>query len=215
MGYPFLSDGGGGHSFIVSGAFFESDARSIELVIVALCALFAAWAAATFIAMAISYAMKNVGTPRKLRDKIERRSPLISRLKNRRDYLIQQAETANDHVKNLQKARSNFKQKVSKLANAKDILVRQSGEDLVGTNCYNFVVANRYVLNYAAKGQKHPLLDDSWKIGQLVEVWASSMLEARVAIVERYPATQGFFVAESGRNNAQTLDTDTQQREPT
>jgi hypothetical protein len=68
------------------------------------------------------------------------------------------------------------------------------GSDLVGTRCYTFSVSNRYVTEYVSKGQKHPLLDDSWKSGQLVEVWSKSLMDARIVIADRYPATAGYVV---------------------
>ncbi len=87
--------------------------------------------------------------------------------------------------------------------------MRQIGENTVGTNCYNFLVANRYVLSHVAKGQKHPLLDESWKNGQLVEVWAKSLIDARIAVVDRFPATFGFFVeklAVKGKDGEERLE---------
>ena len=184
----------GGKSMVVSGATFQADARGLEMGIFILFVMVLAWGVSGLFGMGLEVLLQNSGRARKFRDIIERRAVFIPRFKKRRDYLARVVDQRNENANTLQAERSKLNMKLTKLKSAKDQLVRQIGENTVGTNCYNFLVANRYVLQYVAKGQQHPLLDESWKNGQLVEVWSKSLMDARLAVVERYPATFGFFV---------------------
>ncbi|MEI6557336.1 MAG: hypothetical protein WCO00_02935 [Rhodospirillaceae bacterium] len=189
---------GEGKSMLVSGATFQADARGLELVLFLAFILLLAWGVSSLFTMGIQVMVENSGRARKFRDAIERRAAFIPKFKRRRDFLLQVVDQRNEASNSLQTQRANLRKKHNKILAARDQLVRQIGENTVGTNCYNFLVANRYVLSYVAKGQQHPLLDESWKNGQLVEVWARSLMEARIAVVERFPATFGFFVEKLG-----------------
>ncbi len=186
--------GSGGKSIVVSGASFASDARMIELVIMGLVILAMAWAAATSFGVAFEYMVENSGRQRGLRAKISRLGKVIPRFKQRYDVSLEKSLSAKDYVSSLRSKCGSLRNKHTKLVTATDRLVRQIGEDAGANRCYLFLVTNRSVLSYAARGVKHPLLDDSWKVGQMIEVWASTMAEARVAVLERYPVTLGFAV---------------------
>ena len=184
----------GGKSIVVSGATFQADARWLEMGIFSVFILILAWAVSGLFSMGLEVIFESSGKARKFRDAIEKRAALIPRFKKRRDHLFQIVDQRNEGANTLQAQRAKLTKKFNKAKTARDQLVRQIGENTTGTNCYNFLVANRYVLQYAAKAQQHPLLDESWKNGQLVEVWSKSLMDARIAVVDRYPATFGFFV---------------------
>ena len=192
MDFAMFEDGG--KSMVVSGATFQADARGLEIGIFVLFVAVLAWAVSGLFSMGLEMVFENSGRARKFRAAIDKRAAFIPRFKKRRDYLHQLVDQRNEGVNTLQTQRATLTKKLNKLRVSRDQLVRQIGENTVGTNCYNFLVANRYVLSYVAKGQQHPLLDESWKNGQLVEVWSKSLMDARIAVVERYPATFGFFV---------------------
>ena len=192
MEFAGLEDGG--KSMVVAGASFQADARGLEMGLFALFVLFLAWVVSGLLAMGLQMLFENSGRVRLIREAIERRAVFLPRFKRRREQLLQAVDQRNEGVNALQTQRAKLTKQLNKIKGAENQLVRQINENTIGTNCYQFLVANRYVLQYVAKGQQHPLLDESWKGGQVVEVWAKSLIDARIAVVERYPATFGFFV---------------------
>ena len=184
----------GGKSLVVSGANLQADARGLEMGIFALFILFLAWMVSGLMAMGLQMLFENSGRARGLREAIERRAVFLPRFKRRRENLLQLIDQRNEGVNALQTQRVKLTKQLNKVKSAENQLVRQINENTVGTNCYQFLVANRYVLQHVSKGQQHPLLDESWKGGQVVEVWSKSLIDARIAVVDRYPATFGFFV---------------------
>lgn len=197
MNHAFLDSLTSGKSIVVSGAFFESDARWIELVIMGLAVLALAWGAASLFAAALDLLLKNAGRARRLRDTISRRGPLVTRFKKRCAALVEKVNIVNDQLEEVQAARAALYRKLRILVATRDQLVRQIGDNTDGTSCFRFLVANRYVLAAATKGQTHPMLDESWKSPQLVEVWAESPAEAVAAISERYPVTFGYVIGKA------------------
>jgi len=200
MNTTFFDSFTSGKSLVVGGAFFESDARWVELAILGVFVLVVAWVAASLFALALEYLIANARRFRMLKDAIDRRTPLVSRFKRRFEKLVEKVNVLNDQVEEVQAARVSQLRKLKKLNSACDQLVRQIGENIDGTSCFNFSVSNRYVLAYATKGQSHPLLDESWKSGQLVEVWAPTAAEASLAVMERYPCNVGFVIGKVGED---------------
>ncbi len=192
MDFAALDDSG--KSLVVSGSTLQADARGLEIGIFIVFVVVLAWGVSGLFGMGLEMLFENSGRARRFREAIEKRAAFIPRFKKRREYLVQIVDQRNEGANTLQTRRATLNKKLNKLNTARDQLVRQIGESTTGTNCYNFLVANRYVLQYVAKGQQHPLLDESWKNGQLVEVWSKSLMDARIAVVERYPATFGFYV---------------------
>ncbi|MEI8396077.1 MAG: hypothetical protein WCF85_15170 [Rhodospirillaceae bacterium] len=204
MEYAFLDEIGNGKSVIVSGNFLTADARMLEMIMMGAAMVLLAWGASVIFVHAFDLMLQNSGRAKRMRAAVARRAKLIPRFNARREVLVGQVDAANEKVKERNGVRVALKRKLNKIIAAKDMLVRQVGEPTNGLNCYSFVVANKYVLSYSTKGQKHPLLDESWKNGQLVEVWARSVLDARVAVVERFPATLGYFVDKASAPGAET-----------
>ncbi len=192
VNFAMLEDGG--KSMVVEGANFQADARWLEIGIFVVFVAVLAWAVSGLFSLAVEVVLEGSGRARKYRAAIDMRATLISRFKKRRGVLLSVVDQRNDEVNAIQGQRAALIKRLNKLRSAKDQLVRQIGENTTGSHRYNFVVANRYVLSYVAKGQQHPLLDESWKHGQLVEVWAKSLMDARITVVDRYPATLGYFV---------------------
>jgi len=214
MDYAFLDDLSTGKSMVVSGNFLEADARLIELAIVTLFVIALAWGASSLFALALDVLLANARGPRQLRDALNRRGPLVPRFSKRRQGLLDTVNKLNDQLEEVQFNRANLQRKLKKLVSAKDQVVRQIGESTEGMSCHSFTVVNRYVLAYATKGQQHPQLDESWKSGQLVEVWAPSALEAHVAVVERYPSTFGFVVGKAGAEETEPTPQRVKKRVP-
>ncbi len=185
---------GGGKSLIVSGDAIQSDARGIELVIFASLAIGFAWIFAEVLSMAIAKIVENSGRSRRYIEAITQRAALIPRFKKRRERLQQTVEQKDDEAKTLGNRRNSLTSRLRNIKSSSDYFVREIGANVEGTRCFTFSVSNRYVVDYVAKGQKHPLLDDSWKSGQLVEVWSKSLMDARVVVAEKYSASLGYVV---------------------
>ncbi len=192
MNFAMFEDGG--KSMVVEAANFQADARWLEVGIFVIFVLVLAWGVSGLLCLAAEILFEGSARARKYRAGIEMRAILITRFKKRRTDLLAVMDQRTEAVNEIQGQRGSLIKRLNKIRATRDQLVRQIGESVVGKNCYNFVVANRYVLSYIAKGQQHPLLDESWKSGQLVEVWAKSLMDARVTVVDRYPATLGYFV---------------------
>ena len=154
--------------------------------------------------MALELLLANSGPIRWLQTAINKRASLIPRFKRRCEHMLKVVEQRQEVVENVQNQRSALVKRINKIRGEKDQLVRQIGEDTASTSCHSFLVSNRYVLAYFNKGQKHPLLDVSWKNGQLVEVWAKSLIDARIMVAERYPATTGYIVEKFGQADGDT-----------
>lgn len=199
----FLDSWAGGKSMIVSGAFFQSDARWLELGLMVLLVVVLSWGAASLLALGLGAAFRNARRPRRLRDTIDRRAPLVPGFKKRCDSLAGKLSALNQQVEEVHTVRSLQQRRLRRATDAQDQVVHEIGENLVGTRCFRFVVANRYVKAYADKGQLHPLLDPSWARGQLVEVWAPGATEAQVAVTERFPGTFGFVAAKVADDGAE------------
>ena len=200
MEFALLEEGG--KSLVVTGTAFQADARGIEIVIFGAFVLLLAWAVSGLLSMALEILIENSGPTRKLHVAIDRRASFIPRFKRRCEHLMKAVEQRNETVTNIQNQRSILVRKINKIRATKDQLVRQIEEQTAKTSCHSFLVSNRYVLAYFNKGQKHPLLDESWKNGQLVEVWAKSLIDARIMVAERYPATTGYIVEKLGLEDA-------------
>jgi hypothetical protein len=194
MGSGFFDHLTSGKSLIVSGNFLESDARPVEMLLFVIFLVIAAWTLSSLLAAGLEALFDRMGDRGRLQGIVSRRMPLATGFQKRREALIENLQGHTERLKDAIGLRNNLKLKLKKLASARNQLVRQIGEPGENTNCYSFVVANRYVMTYVAKDQQHPLLDNSWHTGQLVEVWAPSLLDAQLQVVDRYPASAGYFV---------------------
>ena len=181
-------------SFIVSGGFLQADTRGIELVIFFAIAVALAWIVAEVLSAGIAIVAQNSGKARHHINAIDKRAAIIPSFKKRRGRLSQVVEQKNDETTALDKQRNLMLRGLNKINKQSAYLIREVGSNLNGTKAYTFSVSNRYVTEYVSKGQKHPLLDDSWKSGQLVVVWAKSLMDARVVVADIYSATAGYVV---------------------
>ena len=183
-----------GKSIVVANATFQADARGLETGIFALFFIILLWVVSGLFSLGVAALVESSGPLGELRDAVERRAAFIPRFKRRRDFLVKMVTERNEYANTMQTHRATLKKKLNKLRTAQDLMVRQVGESTVGAVCHTFVVVNRYVVSYAARGVQHPLLDDSWKSGQLVEAWSRSPGDAFAAVVDRYPTNLGFQV---------------------
>ena len=55
---------------------------------------------------------------------------------------------------------------------------------------------NRHVQTAIREGRTHGLLDNSWARPQNVEIWASSLADAKGSLNARFPMSLGFVVIE-------------------
>ncbi len=188
-----MSDGGG-KSLIVSGDALQSDTRGIELFIFVAIAIGGAWILSEILSMLIAKLVEGSGRARRYIENLNRYAGYIPRFKKRQEALYHIVDKSNESNNTLEKQWNVLSSTHRKLASASDYYLREIGSNATGTTRYTFSVSNRYVIEYVAKGQKHPLLDDSWKSGQLVEVWAKSLMDARIVMADRYPATAGYVV---------------------
>ena len=187
-----MSDGG--KSLIVSGDTLQADVRGIELVIFITLALVAAWLLAEVLSLAFAKIAENSGRVRRYIEEIKVRAALIPRLKKRREHLLKIVEQRNDEASTLGNRRNGLTGRLRKIRGTSDYFVREIGANTEGTRLFTFSVSNRYVTDYVAKNQKHPLLDDSWKSGQIVDVWSKSIMDARVVVAEKYSASLGYVI---------------------
>ena len=184
----------GGKSLIVSGETLQSDVRGIELVIILLVSIGIAWFFAEVLSMLVARVAAKSGRARRYVEALNLRAEMIPGFKKRREKLRKVVEQRNDGASTLESRRNILSGKLKKINTTSDYFVREIGANVDGSRCYTFSVSNRYVHDCVVKGQKHPLLDESWKSGQLVEVWSKSLMDARVVIAERYSASMGYVV---------------------
>ena len=178
----------GSKSLIVSGDALQSDSRGIELVIFTAMAIGASWFLSEVLCIVIAKIAANSKRAGRYRDTINRYAATLNKFKRRRESLLQVVDQKTEGANTLTRQRDNLTMKLNKLNKSSNYFVREIGREAEGLSCYTFSVSNTYVIEYVAKGQKHPLLDDSWKSGQLVEVWASALMDARILIADRYSA---------------------------
>ena len=197
----FAMVGEDGKSIVVSNATFQADARGLEIGIFALFFTILLWVVSGVLSLGVAVLVESSGPMGALRDAVERRAAFLPRFKRRRDFLIKIVTERNEYANTLQTHRASLKKKLNKLRTAQDQKVRQVGENTIGAVCYTFVVVNRYVVSAVARGQTHPLLDSSWKGGQLVEAWSRSPEDAHAAVLDRYPANLGFQVQKLEEND--------------
>ena len=187
---------GSGRSLFVSGTALNADVRWFEVALVAIFVIAVAWLLSMLLASGIESLIEQAHKPRMLAREIRIRHDFLTKISKRREKLLAIFRTKDGEVNTIKQVKGIVQQKIRKLKQSSDQLVRQLGEENDDNRRYRFVVANRYVADYVAKGQKHPMLDDAWQRGQLVEVFARSLIEARVAISERYSASLGYFAEE-------------------
>ena len=183
-----------GKSLIVSGSDLRADARWIEICIFTVFALIIIWSASSLVCMAIDAIVHNTSKIKLLRSELQKRKLLIPRQKKRHDHLKHTISSRNDGLQTVQSERIKLVARLNKIKHTSDHFIREIGEANGANKCYDFIVSNRYVLQYVSKGQQHPLLDGSWSSGQLVNVWAASLLDARVMIAGRYPVSFGYVI---------------------
>ncbi len=191
----------GGKSIVVSDASFFADARTLEICIFGLLALIALWLVSELFSLGIATLVENSGPLRHLQSDADLRRLLFARFGNRRQKMVSIVTERNEIANSLQSKRASLKRKLNKLKTEGDSIVRHVGENITGTNIYFFVVNNRYALSYAARGKHHPMLDESWKEGQVVEVWSKSPEQALAATYDRYPNNLGFQVKKLDDND--------------
>jgi len=152
------------------------------------------WLFAEVLSLAVAKIAENSRQSRQYIEALKRRAALIPGFKKRRERLLQVVEVQNDRAANLGNRRGSLSKRLRKINATTDYFVREVGCSVEGAKCYTFAVSNRYVNDYVAKGQKHTLLDESWKSGQIVDVWSKSLVEARVVVAEKYSASLGYVV---------------------
>jgi len=131
-----------------------------------------------------------------LRAKLKRRAPLIPALGQRcarRRLALGQSEVRR---RNVERRIDDLHRQLNALQNRDDELIRFVGHHRPGHHHFKAVMVNRHVQTAVREGRSHGLLDSSWARSQHVEIWASSLADAKGSLNNRFPISLGFVVIE-------------------
>lgn len=129
-----------------------------------------------------------------LRDLLTRRAKLEAAFEARREARETQQRELEREIAGWTKKRQTLARKIGTLKTTADRIIRVIGDESTDRTRYHAQISNRYVSAMGSKEQKHALIDGAWAVAQFVEVWATSMGEARSLVDKRYPPSFGFVV---------------------
>jgi hypothetical protein len=131
-----------------------------------------------------------------LRAKLKRRAPLIpafSQRYARRRLALGQSEARR---RNVERRIDDLHRQLDDLQNRDDELIRFVGRQRPGHHHFKAVMVNRHVQTAIREGRTHGLLDSGWARPQHIEIWASSLAEAKTGLNGRFPISLGLVVIE-------------------
>jgi len=129
-----------------------------------------------------------------LRDMLARRAKLEQGLEARRTARTAELKKADEEVRAVIARRQHMERQLKDALLSGDHVVRQVGEEVKGVPCFIAQVANKYVGTGADQTREHAFIDRSWSQPQTIEVWTTSLPEARKEIERRYPPAFGYVV---------------------
>ncbi|HYH20571.1 MAG TPA: hypothetical protein VD995_18340 [Azospirillum sp.] len=129
-----------------------------------------------------------------LRDMLARRAKLEQGLEARRAERAAALKKADEEVRAVIARRQHLERQLKDTLHAGDHVVRQVGDEVKGTPCFIAQVTNKYVGTGADQTREHAFIDRSWSQPQTIEVWTTSLPEARKEIERRYPPAFGYVV---------------------
>ena len=131
-----------------------------------------------------------------LRTKLKRHAPLIPALGQRcarRRLALGQSEARR---RNAERRIDDLHRQLNALQNRDDELIRFVGHHRPGHHHFKAVMVNRHVQTAVREGRSHGLLDGSWARPQHIDIWASSLVDAKASLNGRFPISLGFVVIE-------------------
>jgi hypothetical protein len=131
-----------------------------------------------------------------LRAKLKRRAPLILAFGQRcarRRLALGQSEARR---RNVERRIDDLHRQFDALQRRDDELIRFVGHHRPGHHQFKAVMVNRHVQTAIREGRSHGLLDNSWARPQHIEIWASSLADAKAGLNGRFPISLGFVVIE-------------------
>jgi hypothetical protein len=131
-----------------------------------------------------------------LRTKLKRRAPLIPAFGQRcarRRLALGQSEARR---RNVERRIDDLHRQLDALQNRDDELIRFVGHHRPGNHHFKAVMVNRHVQTAIREGRTHGLLDNTWARPQNIDVWASSLTDAKTSLNGRFPISLGFVVIE-------------------
>ncbi|HEY0832661.1 MAG TPA: hypothetical protein VGE72_02025 [Azospirillum sp.] len=130
-----------------------------------------------------------------LRDLLARRAKLEQGLDARRAERAAALKKADEEVRTVIARRQHLERQLRDALHSGDHVVRQVGDEVKGMPCFIAQVANKYVGTGVDQTREHAFIDRSWSQPQTIEVWTTSLPEARKDIERRYPPSLGYVVS--------------------
>lgn len=131
-----------------------------------------------------------------LHAKLKRRAPFIPAFSQRCARVRLALGQSEAKRRTIERRIDDLHRQLDALESRDDEYIRFVGHHRPGYHHFKAVMVNRHVQTAVREGRTHGLLDNSWARPQHVEIWASSLVEAKNSLNSRFPISLGFFVIE-------------------
>jgi hypothetical protein len=131
-----------------------------------------------------------------LHAKLKRRAPLITAFGQRCARVRIALGQSEAKRRNVERRIDDLHRQMDALENRDDEYIRFVGHPRPGHHHFKAVMVNRHVQTAVREGRIHGLLDNGWARPQQIEIWASSLMEAKNSLNIRFPISLGFVVIE-------------------
>jgi hypothetical protein len=131
-----------------------------------------------------------------LQAKLKRRAPLIPAFSQRCARLRLAVGQSEARRRNVERKIDDLHRQLKALESRDDEYIRFVGHPRPGHHHFKAVMINRHVQTAIREGRTHGLLDNSWTRPQNIDIWASSLAEAKSSLNARFPISLGFVVIE-------------------
>lgn len=128
--------------------------------------------------------------------KLKRRAPLIPAFSQRCARLRLALGQSEARRRNVERRIDDLHRQLDALESREDEYIRFVGHHRTGHHHFKAMMINRHVQTAIREGRTHGLLDNSWARPQNIEIWASSLADAKSSLNARFPMSLGFVVIE-------------------
>lgn len=132
-----------------------------------------------------------------LRKRITRYSRLVNSFSERLEERREAAVGVSARMFASQRTEMQLKKATREAASAPYIFVRLVGREARPARPFDFMAFNSSVSHMVKRGERHAFYDNSWAYPLPVQVWASSLEDARESFERIFPRTLGFKVTHS------------------
>lgn len=185
--FQFDSNGSGASAFIGDPQVFE-----LLVLTILLCALI--WVILEVIHLIGRFMIRRRIGAGAMEERIHRRIAAEQSFQKRIAGLTQKVEDLTAQNDEKRKQLEQQRRRLTDILKIETQYLRVLGEELNGQKCYYAYVYNRYVEQWNQVGKSHAMLHQSWSKPQPIQIWASTIAEARALLAERFPGSYGFVV---------------------